>query len=181
MENWLNSSLKQIQGWTTVRESCSHALEPGPLSQNHRVNAILSLGGGKSSNSIEGSRLRKSPRFCLFSTPLKCSRFVNQCNTLWGVLSVTMNCFFSFGSPRYQLGCTVDAVSAQRPVEHVKNALHDITTEWTPHSLNARDRLKHLGVIHLWGRLNCTVMGHRIMKRKMPQAKWGGSGSWNCS
>ena len=27
MENWLGSSLNQIQGWTTVRESYSHALE----------------------------------------------------------------------------------------------------------------------------------------------------------
>ena len=28
---WLGSSLNQIQGWTTVRESYSHALEQGPL------------------------------------------------------------------------------------------------------------------------------------------------------
>ena len=31
MENWLGSSLNQKQGWTTVRESYSHALEQGPL------------------------------------------------------------------------------------------------------------------------------------------------------
>ena len=31
MENWLGSSLNQIQGWTTVRESYSSALEQGPL------------------------------------------------------------------------------------------------------------------------------------------------------
>ena len=31
MENWLGSSLNQIQGWTTVRESYSRALEQGPL------------------------------------------------------------------------------------------------------------------------------------------------------
>ena len=31
MENWLGPSLNQIQGWTTVRESYSHALEQGPL------------------------------------------------------------------------------------------------------------------------------------------------------
>ena len=30
-ENWLGSSLNQIQGWTTVRESYSRALEQGPL------------------------------------------------------------------------------------------------------------------------------------------------------
>ena len=33
MENWLGSSLNQIQGWTTVRESYSPALEQGPLTE----------------------------------------------------------------------------------------------------------------------------------------------------
>ena len=37
MENWLGSSLEQIQGWTTVRESYSRALEPGPLTANVRL------------------------------------------------------------------------------------------------------------------------------------------------
>ena len=31
MENWLGSSLNQIQGWTTVRESYFRALEQGSL------------------------------------------------------------------------------------------------------------------------------------------------------
>ena len=31
MENWLGSSLNQIQGWTPVRESYSRALEQGSL------------------------------------------------------------------------------------------------------------------------------------------------------
>ena len=31
MENWLGSSLNQIQGWTSVRESYSRASEQGPL------------------------------------------------------------------------------------------------------------------------------------------------------
>ena len=30
-ENWLDFSLNQIQGWTTVREFYSRALEQGPL------------------------------------------------------------------------------------------------------------------------------------------------------
>ena len=42
---------------------------------------------------------------------------------------------FSFGSSGYQLGCTVAAVSVQWPVEQVKNALQNITTEWTLHSV----------------------------------------------
>ena len=35
MENWCGSSLNQIQGWTTVRESYSRALEQGPLLYRH--------------------------------------------------------------------------------------------------------------------------------------------------
>ena len=31
MENWFGSSLNQIQGWTTLRESYSRALEQRPL------------------------------------------------------------------------------------------------------------------------------------------------------
>ena len=31
MENWLGSSLNQVQGWNTVRESYSIDLEQGPL------------------------------------------------------------------------------------------------------------------------------------------------------
>ena len=31
LENWLGSSLNQIQGWTTVQEPYSRALEQGPL------------------------------------------------------------------------------------------------------------------------------------------------------
>ena len=42
---------------------------------------------------------------------------------------------FSFKSSGYQLGSTEAAVSAQRPVGHVNNALKNITTEWTPHSV----------------------------------------------
>ena len=46
---------------------------------------------------------------------------------------------FSFGSSGYQLGCTIAAVSDQRPVEHVKNALQNIMTEQTPKSVRAID------------------------------------------
>ena len=48
--------------------------------------------------------------------------FYNLC-TLWGVHSATMFCF------------------AQRPVEHVKNPLQNIMTEWTPHSVNTSNLL----------------------------------------
>ena len=57
--------------------------------------------------------------------------------TLWGVHSVPMQYFvsFFFKSSSHQFGCAVDAVSAQRPVEHVKNAIQNISTEWTPHGV----------------------------------------------
>ena len=37
-ENWLGSSLNHIQGWTTVRESYSRALEQGPLVSTQHTN-----------------------------------------------------------------------------------------------------------------------------------------------
>ena len=46
---------------------------------------------------------------------------------------------FSFVRSGYQLGCTVAAVSAQRPLEHGKNALQNITTEWMTHSVLTLD------------------------------------------
>ena len=39
MEIWLGSSLNQIQGWTTARESYSRALEQEPLSLGHTLAA----------------------------------------------------------------------------------------------------------------------------------------------
>ena len=44
MENWLGSSLNQIQGWTTVRESYSRALEQGPLPSPSRLCCISARG-----------------------------------------------------------------------------------------------------------------------------------------
>ena len=38
MENWLDFSLNQIQGWTTVRESYSRDLEQGPLGRRRGKN-----------------------------------------------------------------------------------------------------------------------------------------------
>ena len=55
--------------------------------------------------------------------------------TMWGVPLFVMFCFVHFGNSSYQLGCTVAAVSAQRPVEHVKNALQNIVNEGMPHSV----------------------------------------------
>ena len=53
---------------------------------------------------------------------------------------------FSYGNSGYQLGCTIAAVSAQRPVEHVNNDLQNITTERTPQSVESYNTKKtHLG------------------------------------
>ena len=56
--------------------------------------------------------------------------------TMWGVPSFLIFCLFYFGSCGYQCGCTVAAVSAQRPVKHFKNALQNIANEGTPHSVS---------------------------------------------
>jgi len=47
------------------------------------------------------------------------------------VTSPQSQCFvlFSFSNFIYQMGCRVAAISAQRPVERVKNALQNITSE----------------------------------------------------
>ena len=42
----------------------------------------------------------------------------------------------SFGSYGYQKGYTIAEVSVQRQVEHVKNNLQNIRTEWMPHSVS---------------------------------------------
>ena len=61
-----------------------------------------------------------------------CKERLRLC-TLWGVPSFMQFCFVFDGKLRlpvdYQLGCTVAAVSAHRLVEHVKNALQNITNE----------------------------------------------------
>ena len=44
MENWLGSSLNQIQGWTAVRESYSRALEQGPLDEVDHGAAFVKSG-----------------------------------------------------------------------------------------------------------------------------------------
>ena len=50
-------------------------------------------------------------------------------NTL--VRPLSRDVMFSFVSSSYQLGRTIAAVPAQQPVEHVKNALQNITREQT--------------------------------------------------
>ena len=46
-----------------------------------------------------------------------------------------MGRYCSYLLPGCQLGCSVAPVSAQRPLEHVKNAVQNITTEWMTHSV----------------------------------------------
>ena len=48
-------------------------------------------------------------------------------STLWGVPSFMSFVLFSLRSSGYHLGCTVPSVSAQWPVEHVKNTLQNMT------------------------------------------------------
>ena len=48
MENWLGSSLYQIQGWTTFRESYSRALKQRPL-VSYSLHALPNVCGPSSS------------------------------------------------------------------------------------------------------------------------------------
>ena len=57
-------------------------------------------------------------------------------NTVLCPLSRDALCCFYICSSIYQLGCTVATVSAQRPVEHVKNNNQNITTEGTKQSVH---------------------------------------------
>ena len=50
MDNWLDSSLNRIQGWTTVLESYSRALEQGPLLHGHAVQATIFAAGARKEN-----------------------------------------------------------------------------------------------------------------------------------
>ena len=56
--------------------------------------------------------------------------------TLGRPLSRDVMFLFSFGSSAYPLDSSKAAVSAQQPVEHVKDALQNITTERTPQSVD---------------------------------------------
>ena len=58
MENWLGSSLNQIQGWTTVRESYSRALEQGPLFAAQRFSPTKLTGMENFIETHEKSRTR---------------------------------------------------------------------------------------------------------------------------
>ena len=53
--------------------------------------------------------------------------------TVCVIPSVAMFSFVFF--EKFRLGCTVAAVSAKQPVEHVENALQNITTEEMMHSV----------------------------------------------
>ena len=62
-----------------------------------------------------------------FETKLNKKHDIHKHNTLWCGAPTQSQCFvmFSFRSSSYQSGCTVAALSAQRPVEHY---LQNITT-----------------------------------------------------
>ena len=62
---------------------------------------------------------------------------VNFLGLIHSVASTPSQCFvlFSFGSSTYNKGCAVAPVSAQLPVEHVKNYLQDIKTEGMTHNV----------------------------------------------
>ena len=63
-------------------------------------------------------------------SPDAVSNFEN-CKSLYGDNKI------AFGSSGCQSGCTIAVVSAQWPVEHVKNPLQNIVNEGTPQSVES--------------------------------------------
>ena len=66
IENWLGSSLNQIRGWTTVRESYSRALEQGTLlfpesDQEIKIQTLLldRLKGGTDVGRVDMDRFKR--------------------------------------------------------------------------------------------------------------------------
>ena len=72
-DNWLGYSLNHIQGWTTVRESYSRALQQGPLSEGWRnVSSAFVKGTVFDILSIEGDGISEKG-------------FWGACFTVWGI------------------------------------------------------------------------------------------------
>ena len=79
---------------------------------------------------------RSCKKECIIHIPYCTCTCCSITNTLWGVHSVPKFCFVFFRKFPF----TVAAVSAQRPLEHVKNALQNTTNEWTLHSAWSKRR-----------------------------------------
>ena len=56
---------------------------------------------------------------------------------------------FSYRGSGYQFGCTAAALTAQRQLEHVKNALQNSMAEWTPNSVQTRKTQNHAQEFHV--------------------------------
>ena len=87
---------------------------------------------------------------------------------MWGVPSLAIFSFVFFLSSGYQKGRTVAAVSAQRPVEHVKTALQNIANEGTLHRVLWWTPRKECGLLSA-GRSKGDTMTNRD---ESPSCKW---------
>ena len=76
MENWLGSSLYQIQGWTTFRESYSRALKQRPL-VSYSLHALPNVWSRTPDSPVRGSRFslqNNSPANIWTNQRPKCSK-----------------------------------------------------------------------------------------------------------
>ena len=69
IDNWLGSSLNQIPGWITVRESYSGALEQGSLGRIGRTHTARSISNMRANLANEGGALGAAKRISLLSHP----------------------------------------------------------------------------------------------------------------
>ena len=85
----------------------------------------------------ERDRLYVLNHAMLTSSPRSSPSLWSSLHTLWGVRSVVIFCVFFFLTFRLPIQqCTFAAVPAQRLVQHVKEALQNITTERMPKSVH---------------------------------------------
>ena len=97
MENWLGSSLNQIQGWTTVRESYSRALEQGPLAGS--VQLFILVGKKGWSNSWTDAIFIGSNRI---SQSVKCNTMrVGECKVSQRVIAADQQHTSTIRSPLF--------------------------------------------------------------------------------
>ena len=81
--------------------------------------------------------------------------------------------FFSFGSSVYQSSCSISAISAQRPVKHVKNALQNFATEGTKHRVERENRAKKRHFFASGKREEEEEDTARTKAKRVPKRKWG--------
>ena len=87
---------------------------------------------------------------------------VNSCYTLWGIRSVMVLCFVFLQKFQLPIGLHSSCSISPTPVEHVKKALQNITTERTPKSVYGQKEVFDMG-LHIVLAFNCLSLPLRLV------------------